>query len=61
MSITPGELIILAPKVEQLVKLLTDSLRRDGDGKVRITKVEAKKICKLAAEIALHFAKDALD
>jgi hypothetical protein len=61
MPVTSDEIIILVPKVEQLVKLLTDSLRRDIDGKVRITKGEAKKICKLAAEIALHFAKDALD
>lgn len=61
MSITSDEVIVLIPKVEALIKALTDSLRKDLDGKVRLTKVEAKKICKLAAEVALHFAKDALD
>ena len=61
MSITPDEMIVLIPQVEQLVKALNESLRRDIDGKVRITKTEAKKICKLAAQLALHFAKDALD
>jgi hypothetical protein len=54
-------MIVLIPQVEQLVKALNESLRRDIDGKVRITKTEAKKICKLAAQLALHFAKDALD
>ena len=61
MSITPDEVIVLIPKVEALIKALSDSLRKDIDGKVRLTKTEAKKICKLAAEVALHFAKDALD
>ena len=61
MSITPDEMIVLIPQVEQLVKALNESLRRDIEGKVRITKTEAKKICKLAAQLALHFAKDALD
>jgi hypothetical protein len=61
MPLQSTELLTLVPEVELLIKTLSESLRKDPDGKVRITKVEAKKICKLAAKIALHFTKDALD
>ena len=61
MPITPDEIIVLVPEVEELVAAISAALRRDLDGKVRVTKAEAKKICKLAATVALHLAKDALD
>ncbi len=61
MALTPDELIALAPEIEELVKYLNGALKKDADGKVRVTKEERKQIGKLILGLSAKFAKEALD
>lgn len=61
MSLTADELITLLPEAQELVKVLNDALKKDADGKVRVTKEEGKKIRELVTKLGLHLAKEALD
>ena len=61
MGLNANELIELIPEVEHLVKTLNEALKKDDDGKVRVTKEEAKQIRAAAAKIALQLAKDVVD
>lgn len=61
MALTPDELIALAPEVERLLKTLNEALKKDADGKVRVTKEERKQIEKLIAGLSLKLAKEAID
>jgi hypothetical protein len=61
MPLNSQELIELVPDVHTLVKTLTKALRKDADGKVRVTKDEAKRIRDLAAKLVLQLAKDVVD
>ena len=58
MGMTPDELIDIAPDAVALVQAISSSLKKDADGKVRVTKEEAReirtKILKLAVEITQH-------
>jgi hypothetical protein len=58
MALTPNELIDIAPEAIDLVKTISESLKKDADGKVRVTREEAReirlKIFKLAVEVAKH-------
>jgi hypothetical protein len=40
MALDPKELVELAPDAVALVKSITDALRKDADGKVRVSKEE---------------------
>jgi malonyl CoA-acyl carrier protein transacylase len=55
------ELIALAPEAGELLAVLSKALKKDADGKVRVTKAEAKEIKKLVTTFALHLAKEAID
>jgi len=61
MALTPNELLAIAPDAERLVKLLSEALKKDPDGKVRVTPEEGKEIKQLLTRMALHLAKEALD
>jgi hypothetical protein len=61
MSLKAEEFIEPVPDAEALNKERTTALRKDIDGKVRVTKKEAKRIRVLAARLALHLSKDAVD
>lgn len=61
MPLKADELIDLIPDAEELLKALTAAFRKDLDGKVRVTRQEAKQIRVLAATLALHLAKDVID
>lgn len=61
MALTPDELIALAPEVERLLKTLNEALKKDADGKVRVTNEERKQIGKLIAGLSLKLAKEAID
>lgn len=61
MGLSPDELLVVAPEFQKLVEVLTESLRKDPDGKVRITKEEGKQIKQLITKLALHLAKESLD
>lgn len=58
MGMTPDELIDIAPDAVALVQSISSALKKDADGKVRVTKEEAReirtKILKLAVEITQH-------
>ena len=61
MALTPDELIVLAPDLQRLAKLIGESLKKDEDGKVRISKEEGKELKKLIVGLSLKIAKEALD
>lgn len=61
MALTPDELLAIAPDAERLTKLLSEALKKDPDGKVRITPEEGKEIKRLLTRLALSLAKEALD
>ena len=61
MSLSANELITLLPEAQELVKVLSDALQKDPDGKVRVTKEEGKKIKAIVSKLALQLAKEALD
>jgi hypothetical protein len=61
MSLSANELITLLPEAQELVKVLSDALQKDPDGKVRVTKEEGKKIKEIVSKLALQLAKDIID
>lgn len=61
MSLDPKELVELAPDAVALVKSITDALRKDADGKVRVSKEEARAIRLLVFKLAVHVAQEAID
>jgi hypothetical protein len=56
-----NELVDIAPDAVALVNEIVADLRKDPDGKVRITKVEARRIRALVFALAAKFAKEAID
>jgi hypothetical protein len=58
MALSPDELIDIAPEAIDLVKAISEALKKDADGKVRVTREEARviraKVFKLAVEVAQH-------
>jgi len=61
MALTPNELLEIAPEAQRLVALLSEALKKDPDGKVRVTPEEGKEIKQLITKLALKLAKEALD
>ena len=61
MSLNAGELITLLPEAQELVKVLSEALQKDPDGKVRVTKEEGKQIKAIISRLALQLAKDIID
>lgn len=60
-GLTPDELVVLAPDAVALVKQITEALRKDEDGKVRVTKAEAREIRTLVFRLAVQVAQEAID
>ena len=58
MALSPDELIDIAPEAISLVQAISAALKKDTDGKVRVTKEEAReirtKVLKLAVEVTQH-------
>ena len=61
MSLSPDELIELAPDAVALVQSITAALRKDEDGKVHVTRDEARQIRTLVFKLAVHLAQEAID
>jgi len=61
MSLTPDELVELAPDAVALVQSITAALRKDADGKVRVSREEARAIRALVFKLAVHVAQEAID
>lgn len=59
--ISPEELVILAPEAAAFTATLNAALRKDEDGKVRVSKAEAKAIAEQALALAGHILRDVLD
>lgn len=60
-ELTADELVTIAPEAVALVKEITEALKADADGKVRVTKTEARSIRNLAFRLAVKVAQEALD
>lgn len=60
-GLTPDELVLLAPDAVALVNEIAAALKKDPDGKVRVTKEEGKRIRTLAFKLAVHVAQEAVD
>ncbi len=61
VPIDPDELVTLAPEAASFAQLLDKALRKDEDGKVRVSKGEAKAIADKALALAGHILRDVLD
>jgi hypothetical protein len=61
MSLTPDELIVLAPDAIGLVQEISAALKKDADGKVVVTREEARRIRAAVLELAAKIAKEAID
>lgn len=61
MAFTPEELVELAPDAVALVQSITAALRKDADGKVRVSREEARAIRALVFKLAVHVAQEAID
>lgn len=60
-GLAPDELVELAPDAIALVREISAALRKDEDGKVRVTKEEGKRIRTLVFKLAVHVAQEAID
>lgn len=61
MPISPGEAVVLAEEVAELVAFLNKALRKDDDGKVRLNPAETKEMLRRLVQLAAHVARDLLD
>lgn len=61
MSLTAGEIIELAPEAVELVKLISEALKKDESGKVTVTREEARAIRTQVFKLAVHVAQQAID
>lgn len=52
-KINPQDVIEVAPDVVEIVVVLTKALKKDDDGKVRITREESKALLKAAKDLGL--------
>ncbi len=52
-KINPQDVIEVAPDVVEIVVVLAKALKKDEDGKVRITREESKAILKAAKDLGL--------
>lgn len=61
MSLTPDELVGIAPEIVGLVQEIVTALKKDENGKVVVTKEESARIRGRLLEIAADLAKEAID
>lgn len=61
MSLKPEELVEMGPDLQKLASAITEALRKDADGKTRVTKEEAAEIKKLVIKLGIRLAKEAID
>jgi len=61
MPLTAQEIIELSPEAVELVKVISAALKKDEDGKVRVTREEARDIRVHVFKLAVHVAQQAID
>lgn len=60
-GLSPDELVVLAPDAVALIKEIAAALKKDADGKVRVTREEGKRIRVLIFKLAVNVAQQAID
>jgi hypothetical protein len=60
-ELTPDELVSLAPEIVSLLKEVKLALHPDKDGKVRVTKEEAKALRASVLSLTVALLKETLD
>lgn len=61
MSLTPDELVAIAPEIVGLVQEIVAALKKDENGKIVVTKEESARIRGKLLALAADLAKDAID
>lgn len=61
MSLTPDELVGIAPEIVGLVQEIVAALKKDENGKIVVTKEESARIRGRLLEIAADLTKEAID
>jgi hypothetical protein len=61
MGLTPDEVVRLGLEAEELFKAISAALKKDADGKVRITRAETKRIVLGLTTLAAAFTREYLD
>lgn len=61
MSLTPDELVGIAPEILGLVQEIVAALKKDENGKIVVTKEESARIRGRLLEIAADLTKEAID
>ena len=61
MPLTPDEAIKLAFEAEEVFQTIRNALKKEEDGKVRVSRTETKKIVLGLTKLAADFAREYLD
>jgi hypothetical protein len=61
MPLTPDETVALADEVYDLGQEIAQALKRDDDGRVRLTRAERRRIAVAAARLVVVLLRDLLD
>jgi len=61
MPFDPSEIVTLSTEAVELYDELAVALRKDDDGRVRVTRAELRRIGKAALGFAFHALRDWLD
>jgi len=61
MPLTPDETVALADEVYDLGHEIAQALKRDDDGRVRLTRAERRRIAVAAARLVVVLLRDLLD
>lgn len=61
MPLTPDEAVKLAFEAEEVFQIIRKALKKDEDGKVRVSRAETKKIVLGLTRLAADFAREYLD
>jgi hypothetical protein len=61
MPLSPDEALKLALEAEEVFQTIRGALKKDEDGKVRVSRAETKKIILGLTKLAADFAREYLD
>ena len=60
MPLTPDEVLKLALEAEEVFQTIREALKKDEDGKVRVSRAETKKIVVGLTKLSAEFAREYL-
>jgi hypothetical protein len=61
MPLDPAEAVALSTEALALLAKLADALRKDEEGKVRVTREEGRELGKAALKLGQHLLRDFAD